>query len=113
MKAHENFLQFSPQFGEGRYLLEIRGFTDPTDIMILKDEINWIRGYTVIPEDTVGSRVYYSVYFEDDCDGDEIYTLGCPGERRNEALKVMEPFGVVPVDSIRYINMSENEVYHN
>lgn len=112
MIAHDNFLQFSPQFGDGRYLFEIQGFTSPTDILILKDEINWIRGYTVIPEDTVNNTVMYSVYFEDVCDGDEVYTLGCPGSVYNTQTRENDEFGVVSLDSIRYVDVNNDERYH-
>ncbi|MDZ7820689.1 MAG: hypothetical protein U5N26_02095 [Candidatus Marinimicrobia bacterium] len=57
MIASNNRLRFSPQFGPGTYLFRVRGLSSASDVLILKDQKHWIRGYYVAPEDTVGGEV--------------------------------------------------------
>jgi hypothetical protein len=106
MIAHNNVLQFSPQHGPGRYLFRVQGLSSASDIMIIKNSINWIRGYHVIPEDTVRGVVTYSIYFEDECVGDETYIVAGPGKKDDSA------YGIVTIDSLRYVNRLTNEYYN-
>ncbi|MDD3965783.1 MAG: C25 family cysteine peptidase [Candidatus Neomarinimicrobiota bacterium] len=106
MTAHDNRLEFSPQYGPGRYLFRVKGLSSASDVLILKNGTNWIRGYYVTPEDTVKGEVFYSIYFEDMCDGDEIYRIAGPGKKDTPG------YGIVTVDSLRYVLRSENEHYN-
>ncbi|MBW6458087.1 MAG: hypothetical protein K0B52_02875, partial [FCB group bacterium] len=106
MIAHNNALQFSPQHGPGRYLFRVQGLSSASDVLIIKNNINWIRGYHVVPEDTVRGIVTYSIYFEDECLGDEIYYIAGPGKKDDPT------FGIVNIDSMRYVNRFTNEYYN-
>jgi len=106
MTAHDNRLEFSPQYGPGRYLFRIKGLSSASDVLILKNAGNWIRGYYVTPEDTVKGEVFYSIYFEDECDGDEVYRIAGPGKKDSPS------YGIANIDSMRYVNRSEN-IYYN
>lgn len=105
MIAHDNRLLFTPQHGPGRYLFQVKGLTSATNVLILKNETNWIRGYYVVPEDTVGGEATYSIYFEDQCNGNESYQVAGPGKVD------VSSYGIVTIDSIRYVNRLENEYY--
>ncbi|MFO7841728.1 MAG: C25 family cysteine peptidase [Fidelibacterota bacterium] len=106
MIAHDNRLRFSPQHGPGTYLFRVEGLTSASDVLILKDESSWIRGYYVTPEDTVGGEVLYSIYFEDECRGDEVYQIAGPGKEENFS------YGIAAIDSIRHVNTLENDMYN-
>jgi hypothetical protein len=107
MKAHNNRLLFSPQHGPGVYLFLVEGLTSSSDVMILKNGTNWIRGYQVSREDTVNGEVTYSLLFEDECQGDEVYQIAGPGKEDDP------DYGIVNVDSIRYVNTFEDDRYNN
>ncbi|MCK4813010.1 MAG: hypothetical protein KAT14_03630, partial [Candidatus Marinimicrobia bacterium] len=74
--------------------------------LILKNKTNWIRGYYVTPEDTINGKVTYSIYFEDECYGDEVYQVTGPGKPDNPS------YGIISVDSIRYVNTQMNDFYN-
>ena len=105
MIAHNNRLLFTPQHGPGTYLFQVKGLTSATNVLILKNKTNWIRGYYVAPEDTVNGEATYSIYFEDQCNGNESYQVAGPGKIDQAS------YGIVEVDSIRYVNRLENEYY--
>ncbi|RKY56629.1 MAG: hypothetical protein DRP93_00980, partial [Candidatus Neomarinimicrobiota bacterium] len=106
MIAHDNRLLFTPQHGPGTYLFQVKGLTSATNVLILKNGTNWIRGYYVVPEDTVNGEPTYSIYFEDQCNGNESYQVAGPGKENENA------YGIVTLDSIRYVNRLENEYYN-
>ncbi|MFA6619132.1 MAG: C25 family cysteine peptidase [Candidatus Neomarinimicrobiota bacterium] len=106
MIAHNNRLKFAPQYGPGTYMFQVRGLTSATDVLILKNGTNWIRDYLVEEENSGDKEKTYSIYFEDKCNGDEEYFVVGPGEEDNNA------FGVVAIDSFRYVNTIENEHYN-
>jgi len=105
MIAHDNRLLFEPQHGPGTYLFQVKGLTSATNVLILKNKTNWIRGYYVVPEDTVNAEATYSIYFEDQCSGNENYQVAGPGKVD------VSSYGIVTIDSIRYVNTLENEYY--
>ncbi|MCF7832921.1 MAG: hypothetical protein K9N05_05030, partial [Candidatus Marinimicrobia bacterium] len=105
MIAHDNRLRFTPQHGPGTYLFQVKGLTSATNVLILKNGTNWIRGYYVTEDDIIDGEPTYSVYFEDQCNGDESYQLAGQGEVDNNS------YGIVTIDSIRYVNRTENEYY--
>lgn len=105
MITHDNRLFFTPQHGPGIYLFQVKGLTSATDVLILKNKTNWIRGYYVVPEDTINGEATYSIYFEDLCNGNESYQIAGPGKVD------INSYGIVTIDSIRYVNRPENEYY--
>lgn len=106
MIAHNNRLKFTPQYGRGTYMFQVRGLTSASDILILKNGRNWIRDYLVEAEESRGKEKTYSIYFEDKCNGDEEYLVVGPGKEDDNT------FGVVAVDTFRYVNTIENEHYN-
>lgn len=104
MIAHNNRLIFSPQHGPGTYLFQVKGLTSASDVIILKNGTNWIRGYKVAKEVNDGQESF-SIYFEDQCDGDEVYLIAGRGNSD------IPDFGVESIDSIRYVDVMENQYY--
>ncbi len=107
MIAHNNRLKFSPQHGAGTYMFQVKGLSSPQDIMILKNGTNWIRGYLVNEEDAEGAEKTYTIYFEDQCNGNEEYLVVGPGKEDDIS------YGVATIDSFRYVNTLENELYNS
>ena len=104
MIAHNNRLEFSPQHGPGTYLFQVKGLTTASDVLILKNGTNWIRGYKVAKEVNNGEETY-SIYFEDLCDGSETYYVAGQGVAE-------EPnFGIATIDSIRYVDVLNDQHY--
>ena len=106
MIAHNNRLSFSPQHGPGTYMFEIQGLSSATDVLILKNQTNWIRGYFVEEKESSEGEISYSIYFEDLCDGTETYQVAGPG------MIDTQDFGIESLDSIRYVNTATNEQYN-
>ena len=75
--------------------------------MILKNGINWIRGYYVEQDVSSEGKISYSIYFEDQCSGSESYQVAGNG------MEGVKEYGIETLDSIRYVNIQENERYNS
>ena len=106
MIVHNNRLKFSPQHGPGTYMFEIQGLTSASNVLILKNGTNWIRGYYVEQDVSSQGEISYSIYFEDQCDGTEFYQVAGNG------VEGVKEFGIESLDSIRYVNTLEDEHYN-
>ena len=106
MIVHNNRLKFSPQHGPGIYMFEVKGLTSAANVLILKNENNWIRGYLVEEDVNSKGEITYTIYFEDQCNGSETYQVAGPG------MEDTPGFGIESLDSIRYVNIPENDHYN-
>ncbi|MEA2076528.1 MAG: C25 family cysteine peptidase, partial [Candidatus Marinimicrobia bacterium] len=105
MIVHNNRLKFTPQHGPGTYMFQIKGLNSASDVLILKNETNWIRGYYVVLDENSEGEKSYSIYFEDQCDGTETYQVAGPGQADRVS------YGIESIDSIRYVNIPDNDHY--